>query len=52
MNNPMKEAPVISGSASKSIIWITFIIAEVLTAVVGYIMLKRIVKASLSVKVI
>ena len=38
---------VIAGTASKSIIWFTFIIAEVLTAVIGYIMLKRIVKNSL-----
>ena len=43
---------VISGSVSKSIIWMTFIIAEVITAVIGYIMLKRIVKNSLSFRVI
>ena len=43
---------VISGSASKPIVWFTFIIAEVITAVVGYIMLKRIVKNSLSFRVI
>ena len=42
----------ISGSTSKSIVWFTFIIAEVITAVVGYIMLKRIVKNSLSFRVI
>ena len=41
---------VISGSASKSIIWMTFIIAELITAVIGYIMLRRIVKISLNYK--
>ena len=43
---------VIAGNALKSIIWFTFMIAEVLTAFVGYIMLKKIVKNSLSFKVI
>ena len=43
---------VIAGITSNTIIWFTFIIAEVLTAVVGYIMLKRIVKNSLSFRVI
>ena len=43
---------VIAGIASKSIIWFTFMIAEVLTALVGYIMLKKIIQNSLSFKVI
>lgn len=41
-----------SGTASKSIIWMTFIIAEVLTAIIGYIMLRKIVKNSLKFEAI
>ena len=38
---------VIAGTTFKSIIWFTFIIAEMLTALIGYFMLNRIVKNSL-----
>ena len=43
---------VIAGTTFKSIIWFTFIIAEMLTALIGYFMLNRIVKNSLTFRAI
>ena len=43
---------VIAGITFKSIIWFTFIIAEMLTALIGYFMLNRIVKNSLTFRAI
>lgn len=43
---------VIAGTIFKSIIWFTFIIAEMLTALIGYFMLNRIVKNSLTFRAI